>query len=277
MKPLRRTCRGKVEPVKILLCTIAYCKNLLEHALSAARELGFDGVEIWGREPHVPEKFDENRMRAIVKLIEASGVTPHVFGSYLRFGATRNDGDVELSDVLHLAHWLKTPIVRVWASDVPSAKATDEIWERAVNEAREASIRADKLGMTLVVEMHGGTLADTSAGALRLIEEVGMPNLRLNFQIASHNDGQTPEERLQAVLPWVSHVHAQNIAYLPSAENEKLKRSPLSAGVASYPRLLGILKDACYQGHIAVEFAYDEGAGKAASLASDLQFLRALL
>lgn len=269
--------RGKVEPVKILLCTIAYCKNLIEQPLAVARELGFDGIEVWGREPHVPEKFDENRMRAIVRLIESSGVTPYVFGSYLRFGAVRNDTDVELSDVLHLARWLKTPLVRVWASDVSSAKASKAVWDKAVHEAREASLKADKLGMALVVEMHAGTLADTAPSSLRFVEEVDMPNLRLNFQIASHDDGQTPEERLEMVLPWVSHVHAQNMAYMPSAENEKVRRSPLSAGVASYPRLLSILKEAGYEGDISVEFAHDEGNGKAESLAGDLNFLRALL
>lgn len=262
--------------ISILLCTIACRDRLLEHALDIARDAAFDGVEIWGREPHMPDEFDENRMRAARKLLDAKGVLPYVLGSYLRFGTTRLDGDVELNDVLHIARWLRTPLVRVWASDVGSRDATPELWQRTVSEAQEACERAAKLDMTLVVEMHDATLADTAASARRLIEEVGRDNFRLNFQVASHDDGQSPEQRLEAVLPWVSHVHAQNYAAVPAHESEPVRRVALSAGFANYPVLIGMLKDAGYQGSIAVEFAHDEAGDKQAALVEDLRFLRSI-
>ncbi len=262
--------------MRVLLCTIAYCKKLLEHSLNVSADLRFDGIEVWGREPHVPEKFDENRMRATMKLIESAKVTPYVFGSYLRFGSTKNDLDIALSDVLHIARWLKTPLVRVWASDVPSADADDDVWDRTVTEAREACVRAEKLGMTFAVEMHGGTLADTGKSAKRLMEEVDRSNFRLNYQIASHRDGQTPEQRLETVLPWVVHMHAQNYSETPDTEGEPVKRVPLAMGEASYPSIIGILKDNGYAGDISIEFAYDETGDKTKSIADDLEFLRAL-
>lgn len=262
--------------ISILLCTIACRDRLLEHALDVARDASFDGVEIWGREPHMPDDFDENRMRAARKLLDAKGVVPFVLGSYLRFGTTRADGDVELNDVLHIARWLRTPLIRVWGSDVGSRDAPPEVWQRAVSEAQAACERAAKLDMTLVVEMHSATLADTAASSRRLVEEVGRDNFRLNFQVASHDDGQSPEERLAAVLPWVSHVHAQNYARIPSHESEPVRRVPLAAGIANYPVLIGMLRDAGYRGSIAIEFAHDEAGDKEAALGEDLRFLRSI-
>lgn len=262
--------------LKILLCTIAFRDKLLDYSLDVARKVGFDGVEIWGREPHVAEKFDENRMRATRKLLDSRGVIPYVLGSYLRFGRTRNELDVQLGDTLHVARWLKTPLIRVWASDVGSAQASAQTWKQTVAEAQDACDRAAKLNMTLAVEMHVGTLADTADASVRLVEAVDRPNFGLNFQIASVRDGDSAERRLSKVLPYVVHVHAQNYAEIPAHPADPLRRVPLSSGVASYPTLIRTLREAGYSGHVAVEFAYAEGPDKVNALAEDLHFLRTL-
>lgn len=262
--------------MKVLLCTIAFRDRLLDYALDVAIETGFDGVEIWGREPHMAERFDENRLRAAKKLLDQTKAVPYVFGSYVRFGATKLEGHPSVGDALHTARWLKTPLLRVWASDVSSAEATEAVWQRTVAEARDACDAAAKLGLVLAVEMHQGSLADTAASALKLMHLVERSNFRLNFQIAARDDGQTPEERLTAVLPWVAHVHAQNYARLPEALDDPVRRAPLAAGVADYARLVGILKEGGYQGCIGVEFAYDEGRNKRKALAEDLQFIRSV-
>jgi sugar phosphate isomerase/epimerase len=263
--------------MRVVMCTLAWREKLLDYALSVAQKLEFDGVEIWGREPHVPEKFDENRLRATRKQLETTGVTPHALGSYLRLGATRNDSNaVQLGDTLHIARWLKTPLVRVWASDVSSRSASEAVWSRTVAEIQQASERAAKLDLTLAAEMHAGTLADSAEAAVRLVQAVDRPNFRLNYQIASVRDGQTPEQRLEMVLPWVAHVHAQNYDQLVAHEADPVRRVPLSVGVASYPRLLGMLRDAGYQGCVAVEFAFDETGDKKAALREDLAFLKSL-
>jgi 3-dehydroshikimate dehydratase len=269
---------GEASPngIRLLLCTIAFRDKLLDYALGVSKKLGFDGIEMWGREPHVSERFDETRMRASRRLLDSRGVTPYVLGSYLRFGRTRNETDVNLSDTLHVARWLKTNLVRVWASDVGSAQATEEVWRNAVSEAREACDRAAKLNTTLVVEMHAGTLADTGPSTVQLVEAVGRDNFKVNFQIASHKDGQSCEERLAMVMPWVAHVHAQNYVEIPQHPSDPLRRVPLATGVANYPILIGMLKEAGYQGAIALEFPYDNCEDRAAALGEDLQFLRSI-
>lgn len=257
----------------VCLCTISYREKLLEVALQAAARIGFDAVELWGREPHVPEEYDESRLKGIRGMVGELGLTAAVYGSYLTFGKTTHREDsVSLFDTLHNAHGLHTPLVRVWASDVASATATDEVWEQTVAEAQEACDRASKMNVMFAAEMHDHTLADTAPSAKRLVEAVNRPNFRLNFQIST-NFAEDQLARLEQVLPYVVHMHCQNFVPAP---HDGYQRTPLDSGFVDYRPFMQRLLEAGYTGRVAVEFAAEEGAGKEASLKRDREYLAAL-
>lgn len=259
--------------MQVCLCTISYREKLLEVALSAAGRLQFSAVELWGREPHVPEQYDESRIRGIRDAAEAHNLSLPVFGSYLYFGKTQHKEDnVTLIDTLHNAHGLRTPIVRVWASDVGSAQATPEVWKNTVAEAREACDRAAKMNVIFAAEMHDSTLADTGPTARRLVEEIDRPNFRLNFQVGNY-DSESQLQRLEQVLPYVVHMHCQNFVKVDG--NLQHQRVQLADGFVDYPLLFRRLKDAGYDGYLAVEFAAEEGENKEQSLRKDLEYLSA--
>jgi 3-dehydroshikimate dehydratase len=221
----------------------------------------------------VSEEFDESRIKGIRNRLQELGLTAPVLGSYLYFGKTSHREDnVTLIDTLHTAHGLHTSIVRVWASDVSSAKASEEVWERTVAEAQLACDRAAKMNMLFAAEMHDNTLADTGESARRLVELVNRPNFRLNFQVGT-NFKEDQLARLEAVLPYVVHVHCQN--FVPTS-GEGFKRVQMSDGFADYQVLMDRLKEAGYTGQVAVEFAATEGPGKESSLKQDLDYLSAL-
>ncbi len=263
--------------IKIILCTIAYRDRLLDHVLNVATDLGFDGVEIWGREPHISEQFDENRVQAVQRMIHQRGLATPVLGSYLRFGVTnqRAEGKIELEDTLHTARCLSTNLVRVWASDVGSTQASETTWKRTVKEIKEACQQAAKLGITFAAEMHSGTLADTGPAAKRLVAEVDRENFRLNYQVAGQPEPQTALERLQMVLPYVVHMHAQNFA--PPSNDGQTALFALRNGTIDQAPLIKQLKGVGYDGSIAVEFSWVEGDGKQEALAADLAYLRSLV
>ena len=268
------------DKAKVALCTIAFREKLLDYTLSVASELGVDGVEIWGREPHISEKFDENRVRTAQRMVQRRGLRIPVFGSYLSFGLThpRIDDTIELEATLHTARCLNAPIVRIWASDVSSSQASAAVWTRTVREIREACDQAAKLGITLSAEMHDNTLADTGRGARQLVEAVGRGNFGLNFQISAYSDrGEAVDERLATVLPFVVHVHARNyLRLLLDGGGDVLERAPLGCGVIDYEGLVGQLLASGYDGYLAVEFAYAEGEGKREALLHDVTYLQAL-
>ncbi len=266
-------------PLKVVLCTIAFREKLLDDALDAAHKLGFEGIEVWGREPHIGERYDENRVRAAQKMIQAKELSVPVLSSYLRMGMTGPPPEdaVELTDTLHSARQLKARLVRVWMSDVASAKATEAVWTKTVAETRHACDCAAKLGLGLIAQMHDGTLADTGDASRRLVEEVERGNFGVIYRVATWDNGESPVERLQKVLPYVRHVHARNYASpLPSRSDTPPAKAPLGSGVIDYRRIVGTLREAGYDGHIAIEFAYKDGDAKKAALAEDLAFLRSL-
>ncbi len=269
--------KGNKEP-QVAMCTIAFREKLLEDVLDLARVLSFKAVELWGREPHVGDVYDYNRTRLIRRMCSDRGLEVAALGSYLRFGATKKTSDnVNLCHTLQTAHTLRASIIRVWASDVGSAQAGEEVWKKATAEAREACARCLKLGITLAVEMHDDTLADTAAGALRFLERVGCDNLRLNYQPSARVQKEKPLERLEKVLDYVVHCHAQNFKRLGRDEGDEPVRCSLRDGVVDYRRVVDLLRGAGYRGWFAVEFAHTEGDGKFRAMAEDRAFLEKLL
>ena len=265
-------------PFKVILSTIAYRERLLDDALEAAHKLGFEGIELWGREPHLSERYDESRVRAARKMIQAKELTVPVLGSYLRMGATAapSDETIELHDTLHIARQLKTEMVRVWMSDISAAKATPKVWEKAITEARHACDCAAKLGLCLVAELHDNTLLNTSDNAIRAVNEIERDNFRLTYTAGSRADGEDAEVRLCKVLPYVAHVHARNFAALSPRSEVPPIRAPLGQGLVDYARLAARLRSAGYDGYIAIEYAHKDGDAKRTCLAADLEYLRGL-
>lgn len=265
-------------PFKVILSTIAFRERLLDDALDAAHKLGFEGIELWGREPHLSERYDENRVRAARRMIQARGLSIPVLGSYLRMGATAppSDETIELHDTLHIARQLKTQMVRIWMSDIPASKASPAVWAKAIAEARHACDCAAKLSLCLVAELHESTLLDTSDNAIRAVHQVERDNFRLTYTAGSRADGEEAEVRLCKVLPYVAHVHARNFVALSPRTEVPPVRAPLGHGLVDYARLAARLRGVGYEGYIAIEYAHKDGDAKKACLAADLEYLRGL-
>ena len=69
--------------MKLGLCTIAFRDRPLEEVISIAADYGFDGIEIWGQEPHMPETYDSEYIAHVRKLIEGKDLEVSAYGSYV--------------------------------------------------------------------------------------------------------------------------------------------------------------------------------------------------
>ncbi len=260
------------------LCTISHREKLLDYVLEAAKDLGFGAVELWGREPHISEKFDENRVQAARRMIEEKGLQLCCLGSYVVFGAVRTRADelVDIDDTLYTARCLRAPIVRVWASDIAAATATKKQWDATVGQIQEACDRAGRLNLVLAAEMHDDTLTDSAESSLRLLGLVDRSNFKLNFEVSHQAVEEKPEDRLQRVLDHVAHVHVRNFSTYAGEDGDRPHWAPISEGLVDYYPLLEILAEHNYGGYYALEFACREGNGKLESLAADLAYLKSL-
>ncbi len=268
--------------MKLSLCTIAFRERLLEDAINIAQQIGFDGVEIWGREPHISENFDERRVRAARKMIEDRNLEICGLGSYLRFqGGTPPEDDEEdspdLASVLHTARVLGAPTVRVWAGSCPSSKARRRDWNLCVQELQAACEKAANVGAELAVEMQSGTFADTAASANRLLDDVGALNLKLNYQPGNGLPPENPVKRLRSVVNRLASVRVRNYDRLISNPDDHQHIVPLAEGVFDYRELISILRKAGFQGYLSVEEISAKAPDKVDALKAEYDFLRALL
>lgn len=258
------------------IATIALRRYDVFHALDLAAEAGFEGVELWGKPPHTPEEFDEDHLKRIRDRARSNGLVVHMFGSYARPGLP--DFEQKSEDAVRAARVLGARRIRVWAGSKEPAEADDEMWEMVCGSLREFALKAESEGITLAAETHSGTLAATPGGCLRLLEQVGAPNLKLNFQVV---DPRNPDldRTVELIGDHVVNVHAQN--YRPSAiDKDKMEISCISEGVIDYERLAELLSRRGFTGFIEVEFLKGEHVSEEImleSLSRDAAFLRKIV
>ena len=161
------------------LCTISNKEWPIEDVIDLAADLGFDGIEVWGEEPHVGDRSSE-RMESIRSDCADAGLEIPVYGSYLRPGT---DGyEAEWETELDAAETLGADLIRIWAGDVEFGDHTEEEWSAVVEDLTHLTERADERGIGVTVEKHAGTLTNRAAGARALIEDVGAENCGINWQ-----------------------------------------------------------------------------------------------
>lgn len=253
--------------MKTGMCTIAFRDWDLEAALDLAQKAGFDGVEIWGKEPHMSDAFDKARVERTKAMLDERGLLPIVFGSYLGDLQAGWEGELErANDALRIARELGTDLVRVWAGAEASGAMSGAQRKECVAFLRAFAKRAEEEGITLAIERHANTLSDTLPSLMRLIEEVGSGSLRVNYQMMSLRNEDILEE-IRQLGSLIVNVHAHNFA-----DYEERKRRLLSEGVIDHRRMVEALREVGFEGAIEVEFAGGEDREQA--MIEDAAFLK---
>jgi sugar phosphate isomerase/epimerase len=256
---------------KIALCTIAFRERPLEEVLELARETGFNGVEIWGKEPHVGENADKQRVIEIRKMLDRKNLQVSVFGSYLKMGTGEDINRIET--ICWIAQQLKTPLVRVWAGNKSPLEASKKEWNNCIEELKEVSEKARKWGLTLIIEMHNNSFAETGNWAKKLIDKTGENNVKLNFQVHHPPDKENPYSRIKEVASLVENVHVQNRKQV----NGKWEISLLEEGSVDYKPIYQELQRVNFTGYMEVEFVKGSSLQeKKNSLIKDYRYLKRL-
>jgi hydroxypyruvate isomerase len=218
-------------------------------SLRLVADEGFHEVEFWDwRERDIATLQQHARMLGVT-VTACSGTT---FAEPLLDPAGHEAALAHLQESLVVAQQLTVPLLVVHVGYAASHRSRAEQWQAAVEGLQRAGVMAAGAGagVTLVVEPlnsivdHPGYFLDSLPDALRLLDDVGHPAVRLLLDIyhmwVMHEDLLT---HLSEVAPAVAHVH---VADVPG------RGEPGSGGIP-WAAVLDRLREAGYDGSIGLE------------------------
>ena len=252
--------------MKLGLCTIAFQEKPLEEVIDIAADHGFDGIELWGKPPHLPEDYDESYVRNVKDMAHRKGLTISAFGSYVDPLMPLHQKHFE--EAFKIAHELGTDLVRIWSGGGPSKSIAPAdkrlIHFRLVSITQWANFRSIRLGL----EMHNNHLTDSVNSILETIEGVRLPALKTYYQPLARSDADEPHTAAEKLAEHIANVHAQNF-------DENGNACPIADGVVDYAKIVEILSAAGYDGYLEVEFVH--GDNKLEALQRDRDYLASLI
>ena len=191
----------------------------IDVAVGHIARLGFDGIEITVLPQFTTaiDTLDAAERRRIARLLAEHGLTLSAIAAHSSL--MEDDAEVLAQHVARLKAAIDLAVD--WAQDgtppfvntLSGGKPDD--WEAGhpafVERIRPVVEYAAGRGVTLAMEPHIGMLVDTPERMVRILELVGSPHLRVNFDI-SHFDiiGMSTEESVAALLPYSVHTHVKD-------------------------------------------------------------------
>jgi len=251
-------------------------KLSVDEFLDKARQLGFDGVMLMAKRPHVcPLDYDAAARKALRNRIEGFGLELACLAGYTDFTAGVDKAGIPnveiqacyVGELAGLARDLGTDMVRVFTGyerpDVPF----DKQYAMVAEGLKLAGRKAAEYGVTLAVQNHHD-IASHHDTLHWLLGEVNLPNVKAAFDAWSPTlQGAGPEQIRAAVLklrPFIVHTTAAQYVRLPRyryednlinyTQQESLIRAvPMGEGIIDYETFFNALKEIGYRGYIAYE------------------------
>lgn len=147
---------------------------------------------------------------------------------------------------------------------------SEESFKRVVNLLKKIGQIANDYNLILIVENHGGLMKE-GRKCKKLIEEVGMENVKINYDPANFlYYGEDPLIALDYILPYIGFTHFKNVKY----ENGKPKYCRLSEGVIDYKKIFEKLLPS-YNGYIGLE--YEEPKDVEEGTIDDFEYIKKIL
>jgi inosose dehydratase len=190
----------------------------IDTAIAHLARLGFDGLELtvipgYTTELSALDAAERGRIKRLLR--EHALALPAIAG---HSSLLESDADAHARQLARLKGAVDLA-VDLATDDVPVVETTpggrSEQWEQhkhlLAERSAELAAYARSRGVTIAMEPHVGAIVDTPAKVLELLELVGSPALRVNFDI-SHFDvlGIPAEEAVAALAPHAAHTHVKD-------------------------------------------------------------------
>lgn len=248
----------------------------VDEFLVKAKELGFDGVMLAAKRPHVSLiDYDDAARQKLKARIKELGLDLVCLAGYTDFTAGIDRAgipNVEIQaiyagELARLARDLGTSMVRIYTGYERDDVPYDRQYALVVEGLQMAGKIAAKYGITLAVQNHHDIALHHDAMKW-LLDEVNLPNVRAAFDCWSPTlEGLSPEEIRKAVLtmkPYIVHTTTADYKELPRFRYDithtnytqlesQMRAVPIGEGFLDYKTFINALKEIGYQGYITYE------------------------
>ncbi len=196
-----------------------------EEFIPHARELGYQGVELMGKRPHLsPLDWDRESAAAVKKLCGVNSLDVACIAAYTNFTGGMDAREVPFRDMqvqyvvslARLAEALGCGLIRVFTSYERDDMLLYDQWNRTVSAIQECCDRCAPLGVTIGIQNHHDVAVHSKALA-EFLNDVNRPNCKLMF------DCWSPCLRGEDVYEAAKRM-APNVVYTTMADYIRMPR-----------------------------------------------------
>lgn len=199
---------------RLAVSTNTYHSYSFEEALAGIAAAGFTSVELSsvpGWTEHVLRASTEQDLHDVAKLVSSFGLEAISLSGHSDLAS--DEGIGEFRKALGIAarlgiRWVTTS---TGGHDASSEGTIEEQRAFFLSRIRPLAQEAAADGIAICLETHGGVSA-TGALAAQLVEEIGAPNVGINYDTANviFYGHVRPEEDIVAAAPYVNHLHIKD-------------------------------------------------------------------
>lgn len=172
-------------------------------------------------------------------------------------------------EIAHVERWidvaaeLGSPAIRIFAGDAQKGQAETEARRNCVESIERCLVHAARRGVFLALENHGGVVAEPE-GLLEIASAVSSDWFGVNLDTGNFH-GEDPYAQLARCLPYAVTVQVK-----VEIQPKGAAKQPADLG-----RLVGMLKQGGYRGHVTLE--YEAAEPPLVAVPRYLEQLRSLL
>jgi sugar phosphate isomerase/epimerase len=248
----------------------------VEEFLDKAKELGFDGVMLMAKRPHVSVlDYDAAARKALRRKIESLGLELVCLAGYTDFTTGVDKAGIPnveiqasyVGELAELARDLGTDMVRIFTGYERPGIPFDKQYAMVAEGLKLAGQKAAAHGVTLAVQNHHD-IASHHDTMYWLLNEVNLPNVKAAFDpwtptLQGLNSGQIRAAVLK-MKPFIVHTTAAQYVRLQRHHYEHtltnflqddtlIRAVPMERGIIDYTTFFNSLKEIGYRGYIAYE------------------------
>ncbi len=245
----------------------------LAETIQRAAKLGFEGVEIVAKRPHLSVlDYDDEDLKRLKEQMATLSIECAAMAGYTNFSADADHPDIPLgemqiayvTELARIAQQLGGEIIRVFTAYRHEKLNHGQTYERCVKGLRECAQRAADYGCTIAVQNHHGFAAHYES-MYDLIMDIDEANCRAAFDAWSptlHGDDIVAAAKKMAPITCYTtcadYQYRPQFQYHPDVVNYTplpafVQMVPMGEGMIDYEGFLNALRDGGYNGWVAFE------------------------